>query len=39
MLELLLSRSSDPVGMQVFVGVLSALLFWLLMTLFRKNKK
>lgn len=38
MTELLLSRSSDPVGLQVLVGIVSALLFYLLYYLFSGRK-
>lgn len=38
MINLLLSRSSDPVGIQVLVGVLCALIFWFFTSIFGKKK-
>ena len=38
MINLLLSRSSDPVGMQVLVGIICALIFWFFASIFGKKK-
>jgi hypothetical protein len=38
MINLLLSRSSDPVGVQVLVGMMSAFLFWLFFSFFNRGR-